>query len=128
VAPHLSTLVLGWPGTASLSVTTFRRLVVEIVGSLAGHGFKRFVLTNYQADPDHLAAIAGARRALSRRRIQVLVAGFEPGTRPPTPMVNPRVLALMRSPRPEAEWHSGELEPAAAGLVRLSEIPRARRP
>ena len=108
----VSTLALGWPGTASLSVPTFRRLVVEIVGSLASCGFRRFVLTNYQADPDHLAAIAGARRALSRRRIQVLVAGFEPQTRPPTPMVNPRVRALMRSPRPEAEWHSGELETA----------------
>jgi creatinine amidohydrolase len=109
----VSTLALGWPGTASLSVATLRRLVVEIVGSLASHGFRRFVLTNYQADPDHLEAIAGARRTLTRRhRIQVLVAGFEPGTRPPTPMVNPRVQALMRSPRPEAEWHSGELETA----------------
>jgi creatinine amidohydrolase/Fe(II)-dependent formamide hydrolase-like protein len=107
----VSTLAVGWPGTASLSVATLRRVVVEIVGSLAGHGFRRFVLTNYQADPDHLRAMAGARRALVRRhRVQVLVAGFEPGRRPPTPMVNSRVLALMRSPRPEAEWHSGELE------------------
>jgi len=57
LAPSLpygvSTLALGWPGTVSLSVATFRRLVVEIVGSLASCGFRRFVLTNYQADPDH---------------------------------------------------------------------------
>ena len=133
LAPSLpygvSTLALGWPGTVSLSVATLRRLIVEIVGSLAGHGFKRFVLTNYQADPDHLAAMAGARRALARRRIQVLIAGFEPGKRPPTPMVNPRVLALMRSPRPEAEWHSGELETALMLAVdrRLVRARMARR-
>src|SRR5438876_11424314 len=92
---------------------TLRRLIVEVVNGLAGHGFRRFVLTNYQADPDHLKAIAAARRELGRRRrLRVLVAGFEPGKRPPTPMVNPRAQALMRSPNPGAEWHSGELETA----------------
>ena len=60
-----------------------------------------------------MKAIAAARRELGRRRrLRVLVAGFEPGKRPPTPMVNGRVQALMRSPNPGAEWHSGELETA----------------
>ncbi|MGH7303692.1 MAG: creatininase family protein [Candidatus Rokuibacteriota bacterium] len=108
----VSTLAVGWPGTVSLSISTLRRLIVELVEGLASHGFRRFVLTNYQADPDHLAAIAAARRALARQRLRVLVAGFAPGVKPPTPMVNRRVLALMRSPNPGAEWHSGELETA----------------
>ena len=109
----VSTLAIGWPGTVSLSMPTLRRLIVEVVNGVAGHGFRRFVLTNYQADPDHLKAIAAARRELGRRRrLRVLVAGFEPGKRPPTPMVNRRVQALMRSPNPGAEWHSGELETA----------------
>jgi creatinine amidohydrolase len=117
LAPSLpygvSTLAIGWPGTVSLSVPTLRRLIVEVVAGLARHGFRRFVLANYQADPDHLRAMAAARRELTRRlRVQVLVAGFEPGARPPTPMANPRVLALMRSPNPTAEWHAGELETA----------------
>jgi creatinine amidohydrolase/Fe(II)-dependent formamide hydrolase-like protein len=116
----VSTLAVGWPGTVSLSMSTLRRLIVEVVGGLASHGFRRFVLTNYQADPDHLIAIAQARRALARRRVRVLVAGFSPGARPPTPMVNPRVQALMRSPNPRAEWHSGELETA----MMLSVEPR----
>lgn len=109
----VSTLAVGWPGTVSLSIPTLRRLIVEVVNGLAGHGFRRIVLTNYQADPDHLKAIAAARRELGRRRqLRVLVAGFEPGARPPTPMVNRRVQALMRSPNPGSEWHSGELETA----------------
>ncbi len=108
----VSTLAVGWPGTVSLSIPTLRRLIVEVVGGLASHGFRRFVLANYQADPDHLRAIAAARRALARRRLRVLVAGFAPGVKPPTPMVNRRVRALMRSPNPGAEWHSGELETA----------------
>jgi len=109
----VSTLAVGWPGTVSLSVATLRRLIVEVVGGLADHGFRRFVLANYQADPDHLRAMAAARRELvRRRRVQLLVAGFEPGAPARTPMNNPRVRALMRSPRPAAEWHSGELETA----------------
>jgi creatinine amidohydrolase len=108
----VSTLAVGWPGTVSLSIPTLRRLIVEVVRGLASHGFRRIVLTNYQADPDHLAAIAQARRTLARRRVRVLVAGFAPGVKPPTPMVNRRVQALMRSPNPGAEWHSGELETA----------------
>jgi len=109
----VSTLAIGWPGTVSLTISTLRRLIVEVVSGLASHGFRRVVLTNYQADPDHLRAIDAARRDLTRRRrVQVLIAGFEPGAKPTTPMTDPRVRALLRSPRPAAEWHAGELETA----------------
>jgi len=107
-----SPLAASWAGTVSLTVSLVRRLVVEIVGQLAGHGFQRFVLTNYQADPDHLRAIALARRDLARRRIRVFVAGFDRERRPPSPMINPEVLGLLRSPRAQSEWHAGELETA----------------
>jgi hypothetical protein len=70
--------------------------------------------------------MASARRVLERtRRVQVLYAGFAPDTRGDTSMVNPRVLALMRSPRPDREWHSGELETALV-LARRPDL--ARRP
>lgn len=128
LAPSLpygaSTLAVGWSGTVSLSVPTTARLIVEVVRGLAAHGFRRFVLTNYQADPDHLRAIGAARRTLARRgRLQVLVAGFAPPGDRPNPMLDPRVHALIRSPRPEREWHSGEVETAmmlsvAPALVR----------
>jgi creatinine amidohydrolase len=122
LAPSLpygaSPLAERWPGTVSLSETTLSRLIVEIVGGLARHGFRRFVLTNYQADPGHLRAIAAARRALARRRLQVLVAGFSPDADEHALMLAPRVLRLMRSPRPEREWHAGELETALVLDVR----------
>jgi hypothetical protein len=121
----VSTLAVGWPGTVSLSISTLRRLIVELVNGLASHGFRRFVLTNYQADPDHLRAIAAARRALARRRqLRVLVAGFEPATRPPTPMVNRRVQALMRSPNPDAGValrRAGDLRSCCRSTERWSE-------
>jgi len=124
LAPSLpygtSTLAATWAGTVSLSIATTRRLIVEVVRGLATHGFRRFVLANYQADPDHLRAIAGARRPLERARLQVLVAGFAPAGRRSDPMTDPRVRALMRSPRPECEWHSGEVETA----MMLSVAPR----
>lgn len=126
----VSTLAVGWPGTVSLTISTLRRLVVEVVSALASHGFRRIVLTNYQADPDHLRAIEGARRELiRRRRVQVLVAGFEPGAGPVSAMTNARVRALLRSPRPEAEWHAGELETAfmLASDRRLVRMRIARR-
>jgi creatinine amidohydrolase len=120
----VSTLAEAWSGTVSLSPATLRRVIVDIVGSLARHGFRRFVLANYQADPDHLRAMASARRALERtRRVQVLYAGFAPATAGVTAMVNPRVLALMRSPHPDREWHSGELETALM-LARRPELVR----
>ena len=117
----VSTLAIGWSGTVSLSARTLRRLIGEIVGALADHGFKRFVLTNYQADPDHLRAIGGVVRDLERRRrVQVLVAGFVPSAPPENSMANARVRGLMRSPAPEFEWHSGEVETS----VMLAVAPR----
>ncbi len=126
LAPSLpygaSPLAADWPGTISLSVTTLRRVIVEVVRALAGHGFRRVVLTNYQADPGHLRAMALARRELRRvRGLTLLFAGFTPD--PGAPMLTPRVTRLLRSPRPDREWHSGEIETsmmldAAPHLVR----------
>ena len=128
LAPSLpygaSPLAAAWPGTVSLTPATTARLIVEVVRSLARHGFRRFVLTNYQADPGHLRAIARARRALAHgARVQVLVAGFAPDDGRANPMLDPRVRRLMRSTRPAGEWHAGELETAmmlavAPALVR----------
>jgi creatinine amidohydrolase/Fe(II)-dependent formamide hydrolase-like protein len=42
-----SPLALTWPGTVSLSRATLRRVIVDVVRSLARHGFRRFVLANY---------------------------------------------------------------------------------
>jgi len=124
-----SPLAAAWSGTVSLSTATTSRVVVEVVRSLARHGFRRFVLTNYQADPGHLRAIARARRALRPARVQVLVAGFAPPDGRPNPMLAPRVRRLMRSPHPEGEWHAGELETAmmlavAPALVRGAAVKR----
>jgi len=128
----VSTLAVSWGGTVSLSTRTLSRVIVEIVTALAHHGFRNFVLVNYQADPDHLRAMAAAQRALRRRRgIRVAVAGFAPGAKPPNAMLNDRVLALMRSRRPAREWHSGELETSlmlarAPRLVRRAVARRLR--
>jgi creatinine amidohydrolase len=108
----VSTLAVAWAGTVSLSVATHAQVLVEIVRGLGRHGFRRVVLTNYQADPDHLRALARARRRLRRGRVRVLIAGFAPDAPRANPMLDPRVRALLRSPRPEREWHSGELETA----------------
>jgi creatinine amidohydrolase len=35
---------LAFPGTISLSAETFQRLVIDVVASLSGHGFRRIVL------------------------------------------------------------------------------------
>src|SRR4029450_11548905 len=109
----------------SLPEPTLARLIVEIVRGLARHGFRRFVLTNYQADPAHLRAIATARRALVRNRVQVLVAGFSPDTDEQAVMLTPRILHLMRSPRPEREGHSGEMETAMVLDARPDLVRRA---
>jgi len=75
-----SPLAVGWSGPVSLSTETLRRVVGEIIRGLARHGFRRFVLTNYQADPGHLGAVALIKRYVERRgRVQVLFAGFAPG-------------------------------------------------
>jgi creatinine amidohydrolase len=129
LAPSLpygvSPLAEDWSGTVSLSLATLRRVVGEIIRGLAHHGFRRFVLANYQADPGHLRAMALIKRdAERRRRLQVLFAGFTPG-RPSAAMVNPRVTALLRSPQPEREWHSGELETAMMLAVRPKLVRRA---
>ena len=63
-----SPLAARWPGTVSLTRATLRRVIVEIVAGLAGHGFRRFVLANYQADPAHVRAMGEAKRALLRKR------------------------------------------------------------
>jgi len=120
----VSPLAEDWSGTVSLSATTLRRLVREIVASLARHGFRRFVLTNYQADPGHLAALRRIARDAERAGVQLLVAGFTPGPRPSPTMVNDRVTALMRSPRPAREWHAGELETAMMLAVRPALVRR----
>ncbi len=121
----VSTLAVNWSGTVSLSVATLRRLIVEVVRGLASHGFRRFVLVNYQADPDHLRAMDSAKRALQRgRRVKIVYAGFAPGPQVGTPMVNARVLALLRSPKPEAEWHSGELETSVVLSLRPKLVRR----
>jgi creatinine amidohydrolase len=109
----VSTLAVGWSGTVSIPVGTYRQLVVDVVRGIAAHGFSRIVLTNYQADPDHLRALGAACRLLTRnRRLTVVVAGFVPDAPATNVMNNPAVRRRMRSPRPAAEWHSGELETA----------------
>jgi creatinine amidohydrolase len=129
LAPSLpygaSPLAAAWSGTVSLSTATTGRVIVELLRALARHGFRRMILVNYQADPGHLAAIARARRALRRARVQVLVAGFAPPDGRPNPMLDPRVLRLLRSPRPEREWHSGELETAMMLAVAPALVRRA---
>ena len=97
------------------------RVIVEVIRGLARPGFRRFVLTNYQADGEHLRAMAEARTRV--RGVQVLFAGFSPDAGASSPMVNPRVRALMRSPEPDREWHSGELETALM-LARRPELVR----
>ena len=122
----VSTLAAHWSGTVSLSVATLTRLIVEIVRALHAHGFRRFVFANYQADPEHLDAMASARRTLERAgRLQVLYAGFAPRSLADNPMMNRRVRQLMRSLKPEYEWHSGELETAMV-LSTRPELVRRR--
>jgi creatinine amidohydrolase len=115
LAPSLpygaSPLAADWSGTVSLAGPTLRRVVLEILAALATHGFRRFVLVNYQADPGHLAAMAAIKRGAERRRgVRVLFAGFAPTPSPA--MLNSKVTALLRSRRPDREWHAGELETA----------------
>ena len=55
--------------------------------------------------------------------LQVLFAGFTPDAGAPSAMVNPRIRALMKSPKPDLEWHSGELETALM-LARRPDLVR----
>jgi creatinine amidohydrolase/Fe(II)-dependent formamide hydrolase-like protein len=123
-----SPLAETWPGTVSLSRATLRRVIVEVIGSLVRHGFRRFVLANYQADPAHVRAMGEAKRALTRgarrgRRLQIVFAGFSPEARSQAAMLHPRVRRLSRSPRPAGEWHAGELETALV-LARRPDLVR----
>jgi creatinine amidohydrolase len=118
-----SPLAETWPGTVSLSKATLVSVIVEVVRGLGRHGFRRFVLSNYQADPEHLRAMAEARRRL--RGVQLLFAGFSPDAAHPSPMMNPRVRALLRSPEPDREWHSGELETSLV-LARRPDLVRRK--
>jgi creatinine amidohydrolase/Fe(II)-dependent formamide hydrolase-like protein len=120
-----SPLAVTWPGTVSLARATLRRVLVEIIGSLARHGFRRFVLANYQADPAHVRAMAEAKRALTRgdRRLRILFAGFSPEARSLAAMLDPRVRRLSRSPNPRGEWHAGEMETAMV-LARRPDLVR----
>jgi creatinine amidohydrolase len=116
-----SPLARGFPGTISLAPRTLIAVATEIVGALAADGFRRFVLTNYQADPAHLTAMARIKRRAERRRgVRVLFAGFAPAPRVQRAMTSARVRRLLQSPVPEREWHAGELETA----VVLATLPR----
>ena len=116
-----SPLARGFPGTISLAPRTLIAVATEILDALAGDGFRRFVIANYQADPAHLAALARIKRRAERRRgVRVLFAGFAPAARGQRAMTNARVRRLLRSPAPEREWHAGELETA----VVLATAPR----
>ena len=106
-----SLLARGFAGTISLSGRTLVAVAAEILDALAAQGFRRFVLANYQADPAHLAAMARIkRRAELRRGVRVLFAGFAPAPRTQRAMTHARVTGLLKSPTPEREWHSGEME------------------
>jgi len=120
-----SPLAVTWPGTVSLARATLRRVLVEIIGSLARHGFRRFVLANYQADPAHVQAMAEAKRALTRgdRRLRILFAGFSPEARSRAAMLDPRVLRQSLCPNPKGEWHAGEMETALV-LARRPDLVR----
>lgn len=126
-----SPLAAAWAGTVSLSGVTLRRAIVEIVRSLARAGFRRFVLSSYQADRAHVRAMGEAKRVLLRKpapgggRLRIQFAGFSPEASTRAAMLSPRVLRLSRSPRPAFEWHSGELETALV-LARRPELARRR--
>lgn len=120
-----SPLAADWPGTVSLPSPLLAQVVVAVVRGLARHGFRRFVLVNYQADPGHLRAMAAATRALRRGgHVAVVHAGFSPEPAASAAMLDPRVLGLMRSPRPDREWHAGELETALMLALRPDLVRR----
>ena len=129
LAPSLpygaSPLAADWPGTVSLPPPLLAQVVVAVVRALARAGFRRFVLVNYQADPGHLRAMASATRALRRDgRLSVAHAGFSPEPAASAAMLDPRVLRLLRSPRPDREWHAGELETALVLALRPDLVRR----
>jgi creatinine amidohydrolase len=106
-----SPLARGFAGTISLSARTLVAVATEILEALVAQGFRRFVLANY--------------RVQRRRGVRVLFAGFAPAPRAQRAMSNPRVTRLLRSPRPDREWHSGEMETSVVLAVR-PRLVRAR--
>src|SRR5215831_303926 len=121
-----SPLARGFAGTISLSARTLVAVATEILDALGAQGFGRFVLANYQADPAHLVAMARIKRRVERRRgVRVLFAGFAPAAGPQRAMTSARVTRLLRSPRPEREWHSGEMETSVVLALR-PRLVRAR--
>ncbi len=59
---------LAFPGTISVSVETFSRLIGDILDSLQGHGFRCiYVLNGHGANIEPLQAIARARSAIDMR-------------------------------------------------------------
>ena len=106
-----SPLAERWPGTVSLSRGTLVRVIVEVIRGLARSGLP--ALRPRQLSGRRRTPARDGRGAHAIARGAGAVRGLQPGRRrPSSPMVNPRVRALMRSPEPDREWHSGELETA----------------
>ena len=123
-----SPLAEDWSGAESLSAETLRHVLGEIIRGLARHGFRWFVLTNSQADPGHLRAMALIKRSAERHgRVQVLFDGFAPGP-PNAAMVHPRITALLRSPRPDREALGRARDGHGAGCPPRTRSPRPRAP
>lgn len=55
----LTPYFLAYPGTVSLRVETYVRLIREILDSLAGHGFRRILIVNGHGGNQPVAALAG---------------------------------------------------------------------
>jgi hypothetical protein len=107
VVPYgVSTLAVGWPGTVSLSISTLRRLIVEVVNGLASHGF-RHSSDELSGGSDHLER-SPPRAALAAPAMRVLVAGFEPGSTADADGEPPSAGAHAQAD--PTRWHSGELE------------------
>lgn len=64
VAPPVTTtaasLAAGFPGTVSIPPATERRVIVDVLRSLANLDRPRVVLVNLHFDPEHMAAVRGA--------------------------------------------------------------------
>jgi creatinine amidohydrolase len=56
-----------FPGTISVRGTTLARVVTDVCGSLAAHGFRYMVIANHHLDPVHVKAILEAIDGLSKR-------------------------------------------------------------
>ena len=107
---------------------TLRRVIVEVIGSLARHGFRRFVLANYQADPAHVRRWP-TRSGRSRAGAAGLGAGCASRSRVSARRrehgghARPARAQAVAQPEPEGEWHSGELETALV-LARRPDLVR----